>query len=250
MLEDAKLLDQDYDANANKFASEITVDGVSFATGLFWQPLQNVDDPVTEVNDAAQGILEGADLFCIKQGKAPQFGICTSSQGYKSGMMAGAVTVATALGGLSSFVAVFKVDKGWWYVCVRNDIILSDGDIVFLSEDEAKNQFMSMLAVPDWGRKIAPKDWGIDGTEDVDISSLMGKGMRVKLQRIKALRGAKLYMVIAISSVVAMWLVSVVINSIFLAPPKRPMIEPIKPKAVVKKEVVFTLLITCRANTV
>ena len=239
MLEDAKLLDQDYEANANKFASNVTVDGVTYATGLFWQPLQNVDDPVTEVNDAAQGILEGADLFCIKQGKAPQFGICTSAQGYKSGMLAGAVTVATALGGLSSFVAVFKVDKGWWYVCVRNDIILSDGDIVFLSEDEAKNQFMSMLAVPDWGRKIAPKDWGIDGTEDVDISSLMGKGMRVKLQRIKALRGAKLYMVIAISSVVAMWLVSVVINSIFLAPPKRPMIEPIKPKAVVKKEVVL-----------
>ena len=104
MLEDAKLLDQDYEANANKFASNVTVDGVTYATGLFWQPLQNVDDPVTEVNDAAQGILEGADLFCIKQGKAPQFGICASSQGFKKGTLVGAISVATAF-------AVVAVEK-------------------------------------------------------------------------------------------------------------------------------------------
>ena len=237
MLEDAKLLDQDYESNTTRVSPHITIGDVTYATGLFWQPLQNTDDPVSEVSDASSGILEGADLFCIKQGKAPQFGICASSQGYKSGQFAGAVTLSTALGNLSSFVAVFKVDKGWWYVCVRNDIILSDGDVVFLNEKEAKDQFVSMLAVPDWGRKIAPKEWGIDGTEDVDVASLMSKGVRVKLQKIKALRGTKLYMVIAISSIVALWLISAVINNILLAPPKRPMIQPIQPKAIVKKEV-------------
>ena len=199
MLEDAKLMDQDFEEGGNRtWATQVTVDGLTYATSLFWQPLQNTDDPVTEVNDAAEGIMEGADLFCIKQGKAPQVGICASKQGYKKGMNVGAIPVATALGGQSSFVAVFKVQEGWWYICVRNDIILSDGDMVFLNEEDAKNQFMSMLAVPDWGKKIAPK----------------------------------LFMVIGVSAVVGMWLLSTIIDSIFLAPPKRPVMAPIKPKVI------------------
>ena len=238
MLEDAKLLDEDYEeGNSKTWASSITVDGITYATNLFWQPLQNTEDPISDVSDASEGILEGADLFCIKQGKAPQFGICVSKQGYKNGELAGAVTVSSALDGLSSFVAVFKVNTGWWYICVRNDIILSDGDMVFLNEDDAKSQFMSMLAVPDWEKKIAPEEWHIDGTEDVDLTSLMKKGSRVKLQKIKALRGTKLLMVVAVSAIVALWLLFTIIDSILLAPPKRPMIQPIQPKAIVKKEV-------------
>ncbi len=236
MLEDAKLLDRDYEEGGNKVISSVSVEGIPYATSLFWQPIQNTEDPVAEVSETASSILEGADLFCVKQGKAPQFGICSSLQGYKKGMLVGAVSVATALSGLSSFVAVFKVDNGWWYICVRNDIILSDGDLVFASEEEAKSQFMSMLAVPDWGKKIAPQDWGIEGTEDINIAELIKKGMRVKLDKINALRGAKLFMVIGVSAVVGIWLLSVIINSIFLAPPKRPAIAPIKPKAVIKKE--------------
>ena len=139
MLEEAKLLDEDYENGKQRsWGTNITVGGVSYATSLFWQPLQNKDDPFNEVEEASEGILEGADLFCIKPGKAPQFGICVSSEGYKKGDNVAAVTLATALSDRSSFVAVFKVDNGWWYTCIRNDIILSDGDMLFLSEQEAK----------------------------------------------------------------------------------------------------------------
>ncbi len=237
MLEDAKLLDRDYEESGSRVIPSISVDGIPYATSLFWQPIQNTEDPVAEVSETASSILEGADLFCVKQGKAPQFGICSTQQGYKKGTLVGAASVATALSGLSSFVAVFKVDNGWWYICVRNDIILSDGDMVFSNEEEARSQFMSMLAVPDWGRKIAPQDWAIEGTEDINLVELIKKGVRVKLDKINALRGTKLFMVIGVSVVVGVWLLSVIINSIFLAPPKRPVIAPIKPKAVIKKEI-------------
>ena len=164
MLEDAKLLDDDIDgATAQRsWGTSITVDGVQYATSLFWQPLQNASDPFQEVEEASAGVLEGADLFCIKGGKAPQFGICVSQEGYKSGENVAAVALATALSNVGSFIAVFKTNEGWWYTCIRNDIILSDGDMLFLTEEEAKEQFMSMLAVPDWGKKIAPKEWGFD----------------------------------------------------------------------------------------
>lgn len=232
MLEDAKLLDDDYDDGRRTWGTSIELDGVTYATSLFWQPLQNKDDPFTEVGEASEGVMEGADLFCIKQGKAPQFGICASKEGYKSGENVGAVTLATAMSDRSSFVAVFKVDNGWWYTCVRNDIILSDGDMLFLNEQEAKNQFLSMLAVPDWGRKIAPPEWELEETEYPDLHKLMSQGMRAKLQKIKALRGTKLMVVIAISAVIGLWLLSSIINGIFLAPPKRPIIAPVAPKVV------------------
>lgn len=233
MLEDAKLLDDDYDADGNRsWGTSIEIDGVTYATSLFWQPLQNKDDPFTEVGEASEGVLEGADLFCIKLGKAPQFGICVSREGYKSGENVAAVTLATALADKSSFVAVFKVDNGWWYTCIRNDIILSDGDMLFLNEQEAKDQFLSMLAVPDWGRKIAPPEWGIEETEYPELPKIMQKGLRAKLQKIKALRGTKLMVVIAISAIVGLWLLSSIINGIFLAPPKKPIIAPIAPKVV------------------
>ena len=233
VLEEAKFQEQDFDSNVNRsWATEINIDGTAYATSLFWQPLQNKDDPYTEVEETSSGVLEGADLFCIKPGKAPQFGICVSQEGYKSGTLAAAVLLSTALSDRSSFVGVFKVKEGWWYTCVRNDIILSDGDMLFLNEEDAKNQFMSMLAVPDWGRKIAPPEWEIEDTEYPDLADLFQRGYKSKLQKIKALRGAKLFAVVAVSATVGLWLLYSIIDSIFLAPPKRPIIAPVRPKIV------------------
>lgn len=233
MLEDANL-DDNYSAQppstekdeAKAWGTSFAAGGVEYAASLFWQPLQNKEEPFAEIIEASENVLEGADLFCLKQGKSPQFGLCVSYQGYKKKMPAAAVSVATALSDRSSFLAVFKVSSGWWYVCARNDIILSDGDMLFLNEADAKEQFMSMLAVPDWGRKIAPAEWGLDDTETQAIETLLDKGIDARLQKIHALRGAKLFAAIAAVAVISIWLVSTLINSIFLAPPKKPIIAP------------------------
>ena len=119
MLEDAGLLDDDYDGGSRRsWATSITVDGTTYATSLFWQPLQNLNDPFQEVEEASAEVLEGADLFCIKGGKAPQFGICVSQEGYKNGEFAAAVALSTAMSNYASYVGVFKTDKGWWYFFV------------------------------------------------------------------------------------------------------------------------------------
>lgn len=236
MLEDANLADGYDSGNKRTWGTKIVIDGVTYATSLFWQPLQNQEDPFSEVGEASEGILEGADLFCIKPGKAPQFGICVSQEGYKSGENAAAVTLSTAMADKSSFIAVFKTQQGWWYTCVRNDIILSDGDMLFLSEEDAKSQFVSMLAVPDWGRKIAPAEWQLEDTEDADLAKILQRGTHAKLQKIKGLRGAKLLMVIGISAVVGFWLLSNIINALFFTPKQRPVIVPVQPKIIPKVE--------------
>lgn len=232
MLEDAKLDDNYSDTplaereEPKAWGTSFQVSGTTYAASLFWQPLQNRDDPYPEIVEASENVLEGSDLFCLKPGKSPQFGLCVSYQGYKKKTPVAAVSVATALSDRSSFLAVFKVDGGWWYVCARNDIILSDGDMLFLNEDDAREQFLSMLAVPDWGRKIAPAEWGIDETEALNLEELIQSGSEAKLQKVHALRGAKLAAVVIGVAIVGIWLVSTFIDSIFLAPPKKPIIAP------------------------
>ena len=239
MLEDANLLDHDSEESSGSrtWGTGINVNGVNYAVSLFWQPLQNSNDYMQEVENASNTVLEGADLFCIKGGKAPQFGICVSHEGYKSGQTSAAVSLSSALGNVSSFVAVFHTNEGWWYTCIRNDIILSDGDMLFLSEEDAKNQFLSMMAVPDWGKKIAPAEWKIEDTEQADLENLLVRGARAKLQKIKGLRGTKLLVVVVLSAIVGIWLASSVIDKLFLTPAPRPVVVPVKPKAAEPVEV-------------
>ncbi len=234
MLENAKLYDKDFDSSATRsWGTSTVIGGVTYSAGLFWQPLQNKDDPYTEIEESAESVQEGADLFVLKPGKTVQFGICGSGDGYKRGSLSLAVGVATSLSEKSSFVAVFKVDNGWWYCCVRNDIILSDGDMLFLKEDDAKEQFMSMMTVPDWGRKIAPAEWNIPDTEALSLDGILTNGVKAKLQKIKALRGPKLYAVIAVSAVVSFWIISSFITDVLFAPRKAPVvIAPVKPKII------------------
>ena len=233
MLEDAKLLNEEY-GRKKVSGTEFVLNGNIYAASLFWQQLQNSEDQISEVKEVANNVLEGSDLFCIRPGKAPQFGVCVSSEGYKKGDIAAAIAVATALSDKSSFMGVFKVSSGWWYICVRNDIILADGDMLFLNEIDAKDQFYSMLNVPDWDVKIAPADWGIEGTEDVPLESLLNKGGIVKLEKINALRGIKLYLSLAAIAFICIWAVSELIDIVFNSYPKRPILKPVKVKQVQK----------------
>lgn len=219
------------------WGTSITVGGTTYATSLFWQPLQNPADPMQEIEETSAAVLEGSDLFCIKSGRAPQFGICVSQEGYKSGQYVAACSLVTAIDNLSSFIAVFHTNEGWWYTCVRNDIILSDGDMLFLSEEEAKNQFMSMMAVPDWGMKVAPAEWGIDDTQDLNLAEILSRGARAKLQKIKGLRGTKLLLIVVLALVVGGWLISSLIDKLLFTPVKKPVVVPIRPKAMVEETI-------------
>jgi len=201
--------------NSKEWGSSFTVDGVQYAASVFWESLQNVDAPFLDAKEASENVLVGADLFCVKHGKSPQLGLCISSQGFKKGMNVAAVAAVTAMSDSSSLLAVFKVDSGYWYLCVRNDVILSDGDVLFVKEEDAKEQFMSMLSVPDWSKKIAPAEWGIDETEQKDIAEVLASGLDSKLEKIKALRGTELLIVVVLSIVVGIWLIMFISKTFF-----------------------------------
>ena len=75
--------------------------GVTYAASLFWQPLINEDSPLPEVKEAAENILEGADLYVVRKGKSSQFGLAASSQGFVRGTPSAAVSLVTAFGNVT-----------------------------------------------------------------------------------------------------------------------------------------------------
>ncbi len=174
--------------------------------------------------------MEGADLYCIKKGKTPQFGICVSADGYKPGQNAGAVTLSSALSDQPSFVAVFKVPNGWWYVCVRDDVILANGDMLYLSEEDAKKQFMSMLMVPDWKLKIAPPEWNIEDTLYPDLDDLLSRGSKVKLQKINT-KGKMFYIIAGAGAFIVLYILYQLFMSLFDTTPTVPVMVPVAPKS-------------------
>lgn len=210
-----ELQEESPNINSKEWASSFTVNGVPYAASVFWESLQNIEAPYIDAKEAAENVLVGADLFCVKHGKSPQLGLATSSQGFKKNMNVAAVTAVTSMSDVSSLLAVFKVDAGYWYLCIRNDVILSDGDVLFVKEDDAKEQFMSMLSVPDWGRKIAPEEWGIEETEQKSIEEVFSNGLDTKLEKINALRGPELLIVIVLSLAAGAWLIMYISSTFF-----------------------------------
>lgn len=208
--------------------SSFTEDGVTYAASLFWQSLLNPNSPQSEVKDAAENILEGADLYVVRKGKSAQFGLAASSQGFAKGIPSAAVALVSSLGSVTSFLGVFKVDTGWWYICYRNDVILSDGDTLFINEKEAKDQFISMLAVPDWDALFAPAEWAIEGTNTDPLSKYIGKGIQAKLDKINANNDGIMLAAIVVGFAVILWYGYTSLQDMLFTAPEAPIIAPVE----------------------
>lgn len=176
----------------------VYLDGVPYAVGLLWQPLQDPDDPLVEVQETMETD-EEFNLYCLRLATSAQYGLAKKSMGHEAGMPALAVSVATALVDSPSVCAVFRVKEGWWFLSIRNDLILSEEDVLFKDENDAKKAFFSMMAVPDWDKKIAPKEWEIDDAETVILSDLVRNVRRSKLQEITPRRTRILIIVVILA---------------------------------------------------
>lgn len=208
--------------------SSFSEGGVTYAASLFWQPLLNEEKPLLEVKEAAENILEGADLYVTRKGKSSQFGLAASSQGFTPGLPSAAISLITGLGTVTSFLGVFKVDNGWWYICFRNDVILSDGDTLFINEKDAKNQLITMLAVPDWDAIFAPAEWEIEDTRSDPLGPLLERGIQTRLMKINANNDALMLGVIVVCFAIILWFGYSTLKDLFFSTPNEPVIAPVK----------------------
>lgn len=208
--------------------STFTERGITYAASLFWQPLLNENKPLPEIKEAAENIMEGADLYVTRKGKSSQFGLASSSQGFTAGMPSAAVSLISGLGPVTSFLGVFKVSSGWWYICFRNDVILSDGDTLFINEKDAKNQLIAMLTVPDWDIVFAPADWGIEDTKADHLGPMLERGIQAKLAKVNANNDTLMMAVIAVCFAVILWFGYSTLKDLFFSQPDEPVIAPVE----------------------
>ncbi len=206
----------------------IVVNDTTYAVTLFWQPLQDTNDPYPEVQETVDNFMEGADLFCLRQGTSPQYGIGNSTEGHKAGMPSAAAAIAEVFQDKPSSVAVFEVDEGWWFIAIRNDLILSEEDMLYLNEEDAKRAFYAMMAVPDWGRKIAPASWEIEGTEEVDLWDILKEPGGSKLMHINKNQRQKMKLITIGAGVVLLFIVYKLLSGLFSSDEK-PIIRPLAP---------------------
>ena len=186
--------------------STITVNGIVYAVSLFWQPLQDPDNPLAEIRETAAGE-EGSDLYCIRQSGTYQYGLAKSSEGHREGQIAVAISIADAFSDRPSLVGVFRVKEGWWFIAIRNDVILSEEDVLYLNEEDAQRAFYAMMAVPDWGRKIAPSEWGIEGTQEIPLAEILKRSSQVRLVRLNSAKNTKVLIGMVVGLVLLIFLV-------------------------------------------
>ena len=212
----------------------IVVNNTTYAVSLFWQPLQDTSDPYPEVKETVENVMEKADLFCLRSGTSPQYGIGNSLEGHKAGMPSAAAIIAEKFQDRPSSVAVFEVDEGWWFIAVRNDLILSEEDILYLKEEDAKRAFFAMMAVPDWGRKIAPASWDIEGTEEVDLWDILKGSSSSKLMRIN--KTSQKTKMIALGAGALVLLIGFKLFSALFFPEKKNTLRPFAPLLPIEEE--------------
>ena len=206
----------------------------TYAVGLFWQPLQDVDDPISEIRETMESD-ERSNLYAIHYGRAPQYGIGRSDKGHQEGQIVGSVAVLDSLSDKTSFVAVFEVEEGWWFLAARNDLILPEEDVLYHTEKEAKDAFYSMMAVPDWGYKVAPASWNIDGAEEMRAEDLLKTGLQVRLYSLSAIRGTRVLLTIV--ALLLIVIAGIVYSIIFFMDQEKSqptIIEPIIPQVTIQ----------------
>ena len=130
------------------------------------------------------------------------------------------------------------MDEGWWLIAIRNDLILSEEDIVFATEVEAQKAYAAMMAVPDWDLCIVPESWHLDGTTQQSIVELVKRGRRIRLQEINAAHKTYFLLLVAIVIVCAIagliWMLVGLWRSVFpqqqiQSIPKPQVVQPVAP---------------------
>lgn len=163
----------------------VTVGRKNYAVGLYWEnsPSSRV---VAAAKEAASQPGQQADFFAIragqKDGRVPQFGLGQAASGHRGSMPAFAGCLANQQPG--SWVGAFRLREGTVVTVVRDDLIVPDGDQLFIDENEARERVLQEISFGGLQRIFAPESWAIPGSDNMPITLLIDERQDVKLQHV------------------------------------------------------------------
>ncbi|MBR3511035.1 MAG: type 4b pilus protein PilO2 [Alphaproteobacteria bacterium] len=161
----------------------ITVNRKKYATGLFWQPVGVGNASYNYVKNLVKNLKQKYNLFIDYKSMV---GLGNSKTGIRFGMPSAAVEVLNSLSEFSSFLGVFKTDDHYYLIAVRNGIIIRD--ILLETESQARNLYVELSNIPDWGALFAPVQWGMPKSQEKFLSDIISSNVSGRLRNISIIK--------------------------------------------------------------
>jgi len=188
-----------------QMSAAIRIGKETFAAGLFWQPAPTAMMAAREARIVAAKAELAADLFCVRKRGVPQFGLGQRKVGHKVGMRAIAPVLASSILE-SSWIGVFSANSGWLYVMVRKGAVMPDGDLLFMTEQEARQRLRSEMSIGDWDVVFAPAHWQLEGSRSDDLVDLISTQSDARMRSVARKPWVSLTaFCVAVAAGVGMW---------------------------------------------
>lgn len=161
-----------------------------YAVGLFWQPMGVGVSARNYARTLSRSVDKKLNLYTEYRA---MIGLAARRSGVRVGMLSAAAEVMESFSEYTSFVAVFAVSRGFYMVAARNGVILVDK--LFESESEARNEYVKMSEIPDWGAFFAPGAWGMPRAAERNLGDLLTGQSHATLHTI-SLFGSRMFSLI------------------------------------------------------
>lgn len=166
-------------------AGTVTVGRRAYAVGLYWE-----NSPSGRVAQAAREAAsqpgQKAEFYAAragtKEGRVPQFGLGQAAAGHKNGMPSFAACLANQQPG--SWAGAFRMREGTVVTVVRDELIVPDGDQLFVNETEARDRLLQEIGFGGLAKVFAPEAWAIAGSDTMPVSLLMDERRDVVLRSV------------------------------------------------------------------
>jgi hypothetical protein len=167
-------------------AGVVTVGRHRYAVGLYWENSPGKGRVAQIAKEAASQPGQQADFYVVrpgnKDGRVPQFGLCSSDAEQQAGMPVLAACLASQIPG--SWAGAFRLAEGFVVVVVRDDLIVPDGDLFFREESEARDRLIQEIGFGGLQTTYAPEAWAIPGADAVPLTLLLNDQAGIQLQRV------------------------------------------------------------------
>lgn len=203
----------------------IYINRKKYAVGVFWQPTGVVQGARNYARNLARGIDKKLNLYTEYRSMV---GLAARKDGARAGMRCAAAGVMESFSEYTSFLSVFVVPNGFYMVAARNGVILVDK--LFDSEQDARNEYVKLSEIPDWGAFFAPGAWGMPRAAERNLSDLLNGQSRAILHTISRM-GSRMFSVI-LFGIFVLCMVFVFRDSVVQMFAPRPQVADLNPELV------------------
>lgn len=190
-----------FNAEPSSIRGTVRIGKTVYAVDLEWSTPNEPSKADAEARAHALGQSDKANFYCVFNGMKTQYAVGYASMGHKTNQPVLAAHICQAKG--TDFVAAFEVDGGFYLLGVSQGNILSDAERFYADEESAIRAMEQLLAQQSFDDIIAPASFGLRGSKEAPITTLLSGRPPVRLKDVsRASFLMKIGLVVAFAGIV------------------------------------------------